>query len=119
MAIMDWMLNRLAASAGNGYSDAGPNSTGLPDSRTSLNTFAISRSTGRSTPSAKPPGHSARTFSIGTFHEAAAGSQGYTSHARSHVNTASTASSTSLIVCSRSLVPRMERFTRSMLSKNQ
>ena len=50
------------------------------------------------------------------FYEATSGSQGYRMNARSQSNTASTVSSTSRIICSRSFVRWIDLLTRSMPS---
>src|SRR4029450_10558628 len=96
-------------SCGSGWVDAGPNRTGSLDDLTVWNTFTISESTGKSRPSAKAPGNSGRTCSIGTRHDEVSGSQGQINHARSQLNTERTVSSTSLIIRSTSFVPWIAR----------
>ena len=117
MASMDWTPNRAVCS-GRAWSEPGPNRTGPADIRSSVAVAAVSGSYGMSWPSAKAPGNSGRVCSIRARHEAAAGSHGYTSHARSQPKTDRTVSSTRLIICSRSFVLWVARWTRSMPSRN-
>src|SRR5216683_3244997 len=103
MTILDWMPKLFAISAGSEWGDPGPNRTGPLEALTVRSTSAAIGSMGTSTPTPKRAGKSGRVRSIFVPNDAASGTQGYTSHARSQSKIDSAASSTSLFLRSLAL----------------